>query len=136
MAEFLFEIGLEEIPARMIASAEQELAARVKTMLTTERLVGEEAQVRSYATPRRLAVAVSGVLGQQEDVTDQVTGPAWKVAFKDDQPDAGGTCLCPQGGGPSRGSGQADDSKGRIRLGYGDKGRSERGGDPGREAAR
>ena len=86
MAEFLFEIGLEEIPARMIASAEQELAARVKTMLTTEKLVGEEAQVRSYATPRRLAVAVSGVLGQQEDVTDQVTGPAWKVAFKDDQP--------------------------------------------------
>ncbi len=86
MAEFLFEIGLEEIPARMIASAEQELAARVKSMLTTEKLVGEEAQVRSYATPRRLAVAVSGVLGQQEDVTDQVTGPAWKVAFKDDQP--------------------------------------------------
>ena len=25
MAEFLFEIGLEEIPARMIAAAEQEL---------------------------------------------------------------------------------------------------------------
>ena len=55
-------------------------------MLETEKLVGAEAQVRSYATPRRLAVAVSGVSGQQEDVTEQVTGPAWKVAFKDDQP--------------------------------------------------
>ncbi len=27
MAEFLFEIGLEEIPARMIAGAQAELAA-------------------------------------------------------------------------------------------------------------
>jgi glycyl-tRNA synthetase beta chain len=86
MAEFLFEIGLEEIPARMIASAEQELGARVKSMLIAEKLVGEEAQVRSYATPRRLAVAVSGVLGRQEDVTEQLSGPAWKVAFKDEQP--------------------------------------------------
>ena len=33
MAEFLFEIGLEEIPARMIAGAEQELATRVKSLL-------------------------------------------------------------------------------------------------------
>ncbi len=42
--------------------------------------------VRSYATPRRLAVALSGVLDRQQDVTEQLTGPAWKVAFKDDQP--------------------------------------------------
>jgi glycyl-tRNA synthetase beta chain len=86
MAEFLFEIGLEEIPARMIASAEQELAARVKSLLLAEKVLAAEAVVRSYATPRRLAVAVSGVLGRQEDVTEQLTGPAWKVAFKDDQP--------------------------------------------------
>jgi glycyl-tRNA synthetase beta chain len=86
MAEFLFEIGLEEIPARMIASAEQELAARVKGLLSTEKLLGADAVVRSYATPRRLAVALSGVLDRQQDVTEQLTGPAWKVAFKDDQP--------------------------------------------------
>ena len=29
MAEFLFEIGLEEVPARMIAGAEAELGTRV-----------------------------------------------------------------------------------------------------------
>jgi len=86
MAEFLFEIGLEEIPARMIASAEQELAARVKALLLTEKLLGADAVVRSYATPRRLAVALSGVLDRQQDVTEQLTGPAWKIAFKDDQP--------------------------------------------------
>jgi glycyl-tRNA synthetase beta chain len=86
MAEFLFEIGLEEIPARMIAAAEQELAARVKTVLESERLVGGDVAVRSYATPRRLAVVVSGVSERQQDATEQLTGPAWKVAFKDDQP--------------------------------------------------
>jgi glycyl-tRNA synthetase beta chain len=86
MAEFLFEIGLEEIPARMIASAEQELAARVKTVLDSERLLGRDAVVRSYATPRRLAVLVRGVSERQEDATEQLTGPAWKVAFKDEQP--------------------------------------------------
>jgi glycyl-tRNA synthetase beta chain len=86
MAEFLFEIGLEEIPARMIANAEQELATHVKGMLVAEKVLGAEAAVRSYATPRRLAVAASGVLERQADVTEQLTGPAWKVAFKDDQP--------------------------------------------------
>jgi glycyl-tRNA synthetase beta chain len=87
MAELLFEIGLEEIPARMIASAQQDLAARVRSMLLAEKLLGAaEANVRSYATPRRLAVLVSGVGARQEDATERLTGPAWKVAFKDGQP--------------------------------------------------
>jgi glycyl-tRNA synthetase beta chain len=86
MAEFLFEIGLEEIPARMITGAEQELTQRVKTLLEGERLLASGGTLRSYATPRRLAVHVSDVLERQSDVTEQMTGPAWKVAFKDDQP--------------------------------------------------
>ena len=86
MAEFLFEIGLEEIPARMIASAEQELAERVKNLLVSERLLDVNAAVRSSATPRRLAVLVGGVLERQQDTTEQLIGPAWKVAFKDDKP--------------------------------------------------
>jgi glycyl-tRNA synthetase beta chain len=86
MAEFLFEIGLEEIPARMIASAQQDLAVRVQSMLLAEKLLAAEANVRSYATPRRLAVLVRGVAARQEDATEQLTGPAWKVAFKDGQP--------------------------------------------------
>ena len=39
MPDFLFEIGLEEIPARMIAAAEAELGARVNDLLTRERLL-------------------------------------------------------------------------------------------------
>ena len=104
MAEFLFEIGLEEVPARMIAGAQAELQRRVVAMLERERLigVGEREQshdnlaggsvimghpgVRSFSTPRRLAVLVSGVTERQADVTDEVTGPAVKIAFKDGVP--------------------------------------------------
>ena len=40
MSDFLLEIGLEEVPARMIAGAEAELGRRVGELLTRERLLG------------------------------------------------------------------------------------------------
>ncbi len=55
MPELLLEIGLEEIPARMIAAAEAELARRVEGMLTRSRLLDAAAVVTSYSTPRRPA---------------------------------------------------------------------------------
>jgi glycyl-tRNA synthetase beta chain len=86
MADFLFEIGLEEIPARMIASAQAELAERLESLLTDARLLASRRAMTSYSTPRRLAVRISGVLQRQSDLQEQLTGPSWKVAFKDDQP--------------------------------------------------
>ena len=41
MSDFLLEIGLEEIPARMIAGAEAELGRRVHDLLTRERLLAD-----------------------------------------------------------------------------------------------
>lgn len=86
MADFLLEIGLEEVPARMIASAEAELGKRVTDLLTRERLLREGAKVTTYSTPRRLAVLVEGVLTAQADTEEQLTGPAWNIAFKDGAP--------------------------------------------------
>ena len=86
MADFLLEIGLEEIPARMIAGAEAELGRRVNDLLAKERLLASEAKVITYSTPRRLAVLVEGVLAAQADTEEQLTGPSWKVAFKDGVP--------------------------------------------------
>jgi glycyl-tRNA synthetase beta chain len=88
MADFLLEIGLEEIPARMIAGAEAELGKRVADLLTRERLLSEAALVTTYSTPRRLAALVQGVHGKQADTEEKLTGPSWKVAFKDDTPTA------------------------------------------------
>ena len=61
MADFLLEIGLEEVPARMIAGAEAELGKRVTELLKRERLMVNGAKVATYSTPRRLAVLAEGV---------------------------------------------------------------------------
>ena len=83
--DFLLEIGTEEIPARMIDSARDELARRVGDLLQRERLSGNP-NLQSYSTPRRLAVLASGVAAAQPDITEQVTGPSLKVAYKDGAP--------------------------------------------------
>src|SRR5579859_4299777 len=84
MPDFLLEIGCEEIPARMIDAASQELRERVGALLTRARLAGSE--VTSFETPRRLAVMVSGIASAQPDVTEQIRGPSVNVAYKDGQP--------------------------------------------------
>jgi glycyl-tRNA synthetase beta chain len=84
MTDFLLEIGLEEVPARMIAGAEAELGKRVTELLTRERLLGDGAKVTTFSTPRRLAVLAEGVHAKQADTEEQLTGPSWKIAFKDD----------------------------------------------------
>ena len=86
MPDFLFEIGLEEIPARMIAPAQAELARRVEDLLTRERLLDVNHEVRSYSTPRRLAVLVKSVQAAQTDTEEQLTGPSWNIAFKNGEP--------------------------------------------------
>src|SRR5256886_8249528 len=85
MPDFLLEIGCEEIPARMIDAAQNELASRVGELLARE-FLGLPAGVSApLTTPRRLSVA-STIADRQMDVTEQVTGPAVKIAFKDGQP--------------------------------------------------
>jgi glycyl-tRNA synthetase beta chain len=84
MPDFLLEIGCEEIPARMIDAASQELRERIGALLTRERLAGGE--ITSFDTPRRLTVMASGVAPAQADVVEQATGPSVNVAYKDGQP--------------------------------------------------
>lgn len=85
MADFLLEIGLEEIPAHMIEPAEAELYQRLTHLLVRERLL-LEVHGSSYSTPRRLAVFVRDVLPRQEDSEEVLLGPSCKVAFKDGVP--------------------------------------------------
>lgn len=90
MPDFLLEIGLEEVPARMLAAAEAELLRRVVALFERERLLsdgvvlGERAV--SFSSPRRLAVVVRGVSERQPDAVETLNGPATKVAFKDGVP--------------------------------------------------
>jgi glycyl-tRNA synthetase beta chain len=84
MPDFLLEIGCEEIPARMIDAASQELRERVSALLIRERLAASE--ITHFDTPRRLAVIASGIPAAQPDVTEQVNGPSVSVAYNDGQP--------------------------------------------------
>ena len=84
MPDFLLEIGCEEIPARMIDAASQELRERVAALLTRERLAAD--QIVRFDSPRRLAVMALEMTGSQPDVTEQLTGPSLAHAYKDGQP--------------------------------------------------
>ena len=97
MPDFLLEIGCDEIPARMIDSAREELSRRVVSVLTRESLL-KGSSAEAYATPRRLALLVPGVATSQPDVTEQVTGPSLKVAFKDGKPTAAAEAFARKAG--------------------------------------
>ena len=85
MPEFLLEIGTEEIPARMIAAAQEDLQRRVGDLLKRERL-DASGKLTGFETPRRLSVLAAKIPSAQADVTEQINGPAVSVAFKDGQP--------------------------------------------------
>ncbi|HMK31907.1 MAG TPA: glycine--tRNA ligase subunit beta [Terriglobales bacterium] len=85
MPDFLLEIGCEEIPARMIDSARDELQRRMSEVVVRERLATNPV-VEPFSTPRRIAVVARGIAGSQPDLDEQILGPSYKVAYKDGEP--------------------------------------------------
>jgi glycyl-tRNA synthetase beta chain len=100
MADFLLEIGLEEVPARMMAGAEAELGKRISDLLKRERLLESDAKITSYSTPRRLAVLAEGVRAKQSDSEKVVMGPSWEIAFKEGAATAAGEAFAKKAGVP------------------------------------
>ncbi len=78
---FLFEIGLEELPARYVNSSEKELEKLISEKLKEER-IGYKS-LKSYSTPRRLAVLIEGLTEKQEELHKKSLGPSVEVSFKD-----------------------------------------------------
>jgi len=68
----------------MIAGAQEELQGRLKDLLARERLTATH--LSGVDSPRRLAVLVSGIPAAQDDVTEQISGPAVSIAFKNGEP--------------------------------------------------
>ena len=84
-AELLFEIGCEEIPAKMLARALVELPGLVEARLTAARIFdAKHGSVRALGTPRRLAVIVKGIADRQPDLNEEVVGPPASAAFAAD----------------------------------------------------
>jgi glycyl-tRNA synthetase beta chain len=71
--DVLYEIGVEEIPAGTVLPALEQLAAGLTAGLAELRLAHGE--LRTYGTPRRLAVLIADVQEQQEDAVKELKGP-------------------------------------------------------------
>jgi len=80
--DLLLEIGTEEIPARFIPRALDDLAAAARASLEARRLAHGE--VSTFGTPRRLVLAVRGIVAQQPDLASEVTGPPSRAAYGPD----------------------------------------------------
>ena len=76
--DLLLEIGLEEVPARFLRAAMNQLREKTGKWLDASRLSYDK--VEAYATPRRLAVLARGVAEKQDDVNEEVKGPSRKIA--------------------------------------------------------
>ncbi|NMA72043.1 MAG: glycine--tRNA ligase subunit beta, partial [Firmicutes bacterium] len=79
MADLLFEIGCEELPARFIQPALESLRQDAAKSFQEHRLGVAELQV--YGTPRRLALIARGLAERQEPRVVEVRGPAAAAAF-------------------------------------------------------
>lgn len=87
VSELLLEIGCEEIPARFLPGASQQLKQNVQRVLSVHSLGFD--QIEAYSTPRRLIVHASGVAATQPDRSQDITGPPWAIAFgRDGRPTA------------------------------------------------
>ncbi|MCX7969038.1 MAG: glycine--tRNA ligase subunit beta [Armatimonadetes bacterium] len=75
----LLEIGTEEMPARFMVPALEQLRELIDETLTQLRL--EHGQIRSIGTPRRLTAIVSDVADTQIPIVREIRGPAKHIAF-------------------------------------------------------
>lgn len=73
MTDFLLELRSEEIPARMQAKAREDLARLFAAELAKAGIVADETV--TYATPRRLALMLTGLPDATEAVSEEVKGP-------------------------------------------------------------
>ena len=83
-SDLLLEIGVEELPASFVDGALRALPELFKKKLGELRL--SYGTIRALGTPRRLAVVVGGLALAQPDLSEEVTGPPVKAAFKDGVP--------------------------------------------------
>lgn len=81
MAEYLLEIGMEEMPAAYMNGAVSDLKKNAQALFDKERLTYDA--LETYATPRRLVLVVHGLADMQQDLSEEVKGPSVKAAYKD-----------------------------------------------------
>lgn len=80
--DLLFEIGTEELPPRQLAALAAALGDHLAAALEKANLA--HTGITTFATPRRLAVRVEGLVEEQDSQWIEKRGPALKAAFDAD----------------------------------------------------
>lgn len=80
--DLLLEVGLEELPARFVADAMNQLSLKITSWLKEKNISFGEVSV--FSTPRRLAVQILDVAIKQTDIEEEAKGPARKIALDQD----------------------------------------------------
>ena len=76
---FLLEILVQELPYQFIPSAQAQLDSGFKKLLEDNKL--KYSKIKTYATPRRLAVVIEGLDYSQDDIIKDVKGPILSIAL-------------------------------------------------------
>jgi glycyl-tRNA synthetase beta chain len=79
MVDYVLEVGTEEIPAKFMRGALVELQNLAVKKLKERRIKYES--LRTMGTPRRLVLFINGLAEKEEDLKEQVRGPAKRAAF-------------------------------------------------------
>lgn len=80
---FLFEIGLEELPAQYVDQAEKDLKKIIENELKSERI--KFSGIESFSTPRRVTAIIKDLAEKQDDLDKKSVGPSIEIAYKDGQ---------------------------------------------------
>ncbi|MCD8025334.1 MAG: glycine--tRNA ligase subunit beta, partial [Candidatus Gastranaerophilales bacterium] len=76
---FLLEILVQELPYEFIPNAQGQLSALFAKFLNENKLSYKE--IKTFATPRRLALLIKGLAACQDDSEKTVKGPVLNIAF-------------------------------------------------------
>ena len=75
----LFELGCEELPPKSLKILRDALKTEVETRLNTAGFGFDH--IDAYAAPRRLALLINNITGEQPDRVEEKRGPAAISAF-------------------------------------------------------
>ena len=83
-AEFLLEIGTEELPSSFVRHALRSMHRSAVELIGQARLGTDALEVHPMGTPRRLTLRIRGLADRQPDRNETVMGPPWSAAFEED----------------------------------------------------
>jgi len=83
MAEYLFEIGVEELPTTEVKNILEQLNEKIQNLLKTENLNFDVVKV--FFAPRRFGFYIQNLQERQENKIIEKRGPSVKIAFDENK---------------------------------------------------